>query len=372
MRLLILGGYGNFGARIARALAREPGIELLIAGRDRARADGLAQEIGATSMRIDALGPGLTEALRRARADAVIHTVGPFQGQGWDVALAAAEARAHYIDLADGRRFVCDFAAALDSPFRAVGRTAITGASTLPGLSTAVIDSMRTRFSTIETVDLCIAPAQQAARGVATLRAVLGYCGEPFRVRQDGRDIEVRGWSGLQRVRFARVPMRLAAWCDVPDLELLPTCDSELHSVSFRAALEVELTQRALAALAFMRARRWIPPVSGLAGLLDRLAGPLDRLGSGTGGMVVRLAGRDRAHRPLRLAWHVTAPDRHGPEIPCMAAIALARRLAAGEAMPPGARPCAGLVSLAEFEHQFERFGMTIDLVVEEGAIDGS
>ncbi len=46
MKTLILGGYGNFGARIARALARHDGIELLIAGRDAARAAALAASLG--------------------------------------------------------------------------------------------------------------------------------------------------------------------------------------------------------------------------------------------------------------------------------------------------------------------------------------
>jgi hypothetical protein len=55
-----------------------------------------------------------------------------------------------------------------------------------------------------------------------------------------------------------------------------------------------------------------------------------------------------------------------------MAAIALTRRLVAGEPMTPGARPCVGLVPLSEFEPQFARFGMQTDLVVEEGSLDGA
>lgn len=50
-----------------------------------------------------------------------------------------------------------------------------------------------------------------------------------------------------------------------------------------------------------------------------------------------------------------------------MAAILLARRLARGEALPVGAHACAGLLTLAEFEPEFARWGMVTD-VVEEGA----
>ena len=38
MKILILGGYGVFGGRLAQLLSDEPGFELLIAGRDLGRA----------------------------------------------------------------------------------------------------------------------------------------------------------------------------------------------------------------------------------------------------------------------------------------------------------------------------------------------
>ena len=43
MKTLVLGGYGNFGARICRALAQDPGIELVVGGRDLGRATAFAQ-----------------------------------------------------------------------------------------------------------------------------------------------------------------------------------------------------------------------------------------------------------------------------------------------------------------------------------------
>lgn len=142
MKTIVLGGYGNFGARISRALAASPGIELVIAGRDAAKAAALAAECGATSAAIDINDPALTEVLKCMGAQLVIHTAGPFQQQGYGVALAVAAAGAHYIDLADGRRFVCDFAKALDATFRAAGKLAVTGASTVPSLSSAVINEL--------------------------------------------------------------------------------------------------------------------------------------------------------------------------------------------------------------------------------------
>jgi hypothetical protein len=59
MKTLVLGGYGNFGARICRALAADAGIELLIGGRDLERATAFAQSLGggARGVRVDAGRP---------------------------------------------------------------------------------------------------------------------------------------------------------------------------------------------------------------------------------------------------------------------------------------------------------------------------
>lgn len=195
MNTLILGGYGNFGARIARALAADREIGLLIGGRDAQRAAGLAARLGGhvRGVAIDVQDSALSRSLRELRVDLVIHTAGPFQVQRYDVALACAAVGAHYIDLADGRRFVCDFASHADAVFRAADRCAISGASTVPALSSAVVDELTRGWQHIAGIEICIAPAQTAPRGVATMAAVLGYCGEPVAVWRAGQWQSERG-----------------------------------------------------------------------------------------------------------------------------------------------------------------------------------
>jgi hypothetical protein len=279
------------------------------------------------------------------------------------VAQAATAAGAHYIDLADGRRFVCDFTAALQAPFMAAGRTGISGASTVPALSSAVIDYLCAGWQCIDSIDICIAPAQTSPRGEATMRAVLGYCGEPIRVWRHGRWQTERGWAAPRRVEFARMRPRLGALCDIPDLELFPARYRVQDRMMFRAALEVGLTQRALAALAALRGAGLLPPLTGWAALFNRLAGGFDFLGSTLGGMAVHVSGSDAAGNAAQTAWHIAAGDSHGPEIPCMAAILLARKLARSEPLPAGASTAAGLLTLAEFEPEFTRWGMVTDLI---------
>lgn len=364
MRILVLGGYGNFGARIARALAGDPALRLLVGGRDGAKAADFAARLGggAEGLAIDMADPDFALQLRRHQVELLIHTAGPFQQQDYGVAEAAAAAGAHYIDLADGRRFVCDFQGRLDARFKACGRVAITGASTVPALSSAVIDALSAGWRRLDQIDICIAPAQTAPRGLATMAAVLSYCGAPIQVWQDGRWQAQSGWAAPAERRFARLRPRLAALCDIPDLELLPAHYPGVRGVMFRAALELGATQRGMALLAALRRAGWLRKPERLAGLLLRAADWLNPLGSALGGMVVALTGQDAEGRPAARSWHIAADDDHGPEIPCMAAILLARRLARGEAFEPGARPCLSQLRLHEFEPEFARWGMVCDI----------
>lgn len=374
MKIVVLGGYGNFGARICRALATDADIELMIGGRDLARATALAQSIGGSSLgvRIDAQAGDLAENLRGLGAELVIHTAGPFQGQDYRVPHAVAAAGAHYIDLADGRRFVCDFSAALDAAFRSAGRTAIAGASTVPALSSAVVDHLTAGWRSIRSIDTCIAPAQGAPRGAATLAGVLAYCGEPIRIWRDGAWTDEPGWAKPTMVQFARMKPRRGALCDIPDLELFPARYAGVQSVMFRAALEVGLAQHAFALLASMRRAGLLRSPARLAPLLYSAGRVFDRFGTALGGMVVRVEGLDARGAVARRAWHIAADDNHGPEIPCMAAILLARRLARRDALPVGAHACSGLVALNEFETEFVRWGMVTDVIDENATTHGA
>jgi hypothetical protein len=371
MKTLVLGGYGNFGARICRILGRDPRIELWIAGRDGPRAEALAVSIrnhGVRGVAIDLDSADLVVELRRLGIELVIHAAGPFQQQGYGVAEAAAAAGAHYIDLADGRRFVCDFPAAVDAAFRAAGRTAVCGASTLPGLSSAVVEHLAAGWREIDSIDICIAPAQTAPRGRATLAAVLSYCGEPVSVWIEGAWQTRRGWAAPEPIEFARLKARMGALCDVPDLELFPTRYGVTQRVMFNAALESGMAQRAFERLSKLRARRLLPRLTHFTGLLNATAGLLDFLGTPRGGMMLRVQGRNAAGRPMRRSWHIVAEDDHGPEIPCMAALLLARRLASPDArgpLPVGAHIAAGLLTLMEFAPEFARWGMATDTLNE-------
>ncbi|MCA0325597.1 MAG: saccharopine dehydrogenase NADP-binding domain-containing protein [Proteobacteria bacterium] len=362
LTVLVLGGYGHFGTRIVKALAQDSTLRLVVAGRDATRARALADAVGAQALALDAADPQLAQRLRAQGIGLLIHTAGPFQAQQYAVAQACADAGAHYIDLADGRRFVCDFPAALNDAFTAAQRCAVSGASTVPALSSAVVEQLSAGWRAVHRIDICIAPAQTAPRGVATLAAVLSYCGAPIDIWRGGRWQQAPGWARPSAVRFARMAPRRGALCDIPDLELFPSRYGVRDEVMFRAALEVPLSQTVFAWLAALRRAGLLARPEKLAAPLHRGAPLFDRWGSALGGMFVEVSGLDAQGQAAQARWDIAADCDHGPEIPCMAAILLARRLARGDGPPPGAHTAAGLLRLDEFAPEFARWGMVTDL----------
>jgi hypothetical protein len=216
----------------------------------------------------------------------------------------------------------------------------------------------------LESIQIAIAPGQRAARGVATLRAVFSYLGRPVKVWEQGRWRIRTGWMNLRGVPLA-FGNRWGALCDVPDLALFPQRYPTVHTVGFRAALEFRTQHAVLWLLAGMRRMGVGLPVMQWAPAMDRLAGRFDRFGGHWGGMRVSVVGLTAAGSRVRRTWQLTAPALDGPQIPCMPAILLARRLLRGEAMTPGARDCAGLIPLADFAPEFERLGITTGIRVE-------
>jgi hypothetical protein len=348
-RVLLLGGHGNFGGRIARALAQDPQIDLLVAGRQRAAsaADGLPARC--ESIVLDHRAPEFAATLHELQPHLVVHTSGPFQGQPYHVARAAIAAGAHYLDLADARAFVAGITC-LDQAARERGVVVAAGASTLPALSSAVVAHLQPEFARLETVAISIAPGQRTPRGVATMESILSYCGRAFEEWRGGTWHPVHGWQGLRRLCRPDLGARWAARCDVPDLELLPAWYPTLSSVRFEAALELAAAHFGLWTLAWLVRARLVRRPEACAATALRLARHMDRFGSDVGGMHVGVTGRGRDGETLRRDWDLRAGSGHGPEIPCIPAIVIARKLARGEPMAPGARPCRGLMTLAEFD----------------------
>ena len=347
-RVLILGGYGFFGHRIATLLARIPGFELILAGRNLDKATAMAYQLGlhANNARVvDTTDAKLGALIKKLGVHTVVHTAGPFQGQQYHVARAAIEARAHYLDLADGRAFVAGIGT-LDAAARAAGVCVIAGASSVPALSSAVLDHYSQYFAKLEQVAIGISSGA-ALPGEATVRGVFGYAGKPFRVWENGAWAQAHGWLDRRSFNFPKpVGPRLLGRCDVPDLELLPQRFPTLKTVSFHGGFASDTCHRMVEWLATQVRKGRFKSATPFAGPVYRLARWLEPLLPDRGGMFVRMAGPDDDGRARTLTWQVLATENHGPYIPCAPIVALLQKITRGELPDPGARPCMGMLSV--------------------------
>ena len=280
-RVLVLGGYGFFGSRICTALARNPGIHLLIAGRDLAKATALAYQLGRSAQHakvLDATSPQLAQALSKLQVGTLIHTAGPFQDQNYAVAQACIQAGCNYLDLADGREFVKGIVK-LDAAARAANVCVVSGVEHGAGahlrrgrsigrrILAARRDPHRPHFRRAGA-----GPRNREGR-VQLLRAAIHRAGKR-RARRPCAAGSIRCATN-SRSRSARDG---SARCDVPDLDLLPQRYPGVKTVSFHAGFASDTGHRAVeklarlvrdgkieSALPFARALytvgRWIAPL---------------------------------------------------------------------------------------------------------------
>jgi saccharopine dehydrogenase-like NADP-dependent oxidoreductase len=343
-RVLLLGGYGNFGAFIARRLAREPGLAVIVAGRSETKARALAGQLNAEWAALDIFA-GLDGNLEKLKPDIVIHTSGPFQEQGYSVAEACIRNGAHYLDLADGRDFVTGILR-LDAGAKAADVLAVSGASTVPALTSAVVRKYASEFETLDAIHAGIATAQKTNRGLATVRAVLGYAGKPFKTLIDGQVRDVYGWQGLRWRSFRGLGWRALGNCDVPDLALFPQRIPALRTMRFHGGLELPVLHLGLWSLTWLVRLGIVPNLRAAAPALSAMSHLFDGFGTDDSGFYVEMTGLGPGGQPRRVAFDLTARAGDGLMIPCTPAIVLAMKLARGEMQERGATPCFGLLGL--------------------------
>ncbi len=373
-RIIISGGYGNFGKRIAELLACQSDIELLIAGRNISRAQSMVKYLyqsqptaKISAIALDINNPELSLILKHLNATLLIHTSGPFQGQDYRVATACLSAGCHYIDLADDRRFVCDFNQ-LNNKAIEKKLLLISGASSVPGLSSTIIEEFRHEFSALQSVDISIAPGNKSERGEATIRGILSYTGKSFTTFSKGKWKKVYGWMSPAMTQFGNpVGNRWGANVNVPDLEIFPDYYAISQRVSFKAGLELKTLHFIMVAMGWLVKYKIVSNWAPLTKLISRTSNAFKRLGTDTGGMQVCLKGVNHQNKPLEIIWTLLAENNTGPYIPTFASCILAEKLINNQIKKFGAKACLGLFSLEEFDKYARPSGIHHKTVIKNG-----
>jgi saccharopine dehydrogenase-like NADP-dependent oxidoreductase len=354
--ILILGGYGNFGQRIVRLLAKDPTWHILIGGRRIAKAQKLTEQIKTESPDanintyfIDWQSTQFLQQLKASQCQLLIHAAGSFHQQSYVVPKTAIELGIHYIDIADNRAFVCGIDE-LDEMAKNNQIAVISGAGALPGLSSCIIDSFIDKFEMLREIYYGISPGNQLERGLGNIASILGSTGKPFDRLEKGRWNTVYGWQDLHRHYYGDlIGKRWHANVDIPDLTLFPSRYPKIKSVVFHAGLEVAFLHWVLWQMSwlgrFHLVNQWhkmVKPISTMSRWFKSLC-------TNISGMHIQMTGSNHQYQPLELNWRLVAEHGHGLYVPAATAVIIAKKLQLG-LIEAGARPCLGLFTLDEFD----------------------
>ena len=357
--ILIIGGYGQFGGRLSRRLSDIPNITVLVAGRTISKAEALCSEYGGNlqpqffdsrgdlDAQLDALKPWL-----------VIDAAGPFQsvfGHGYALAEACIKHGSHYIDLSDSGTFTQGIGALNANAVQACVAV-ISGASSVPALSSAVVDAAKPDFARITSIEGGISPGGKIDIGLSVTQAVLSYLGKPLKIFVGGAWTHELGYARVHKHKIAlkgETPLnRYFGLCDAPDLLLFPEHYKGVETVRFYGSQELRLIHINIRILAWLQKHGLVKNLQNHAKLLSRIGTLLGRFASERGGMYMHIFGVNKDGQPISRQWNLIAADGDGPFIPTLAAEILVRRWLQEDPVS-GARPALSEISLAEFEHVF-------------------
>lgn len=363
MRLLIVGGYGVFGGRIVELLESDPRLTIVVAGRSVERAAALCASRGATPAKLEAAvfdrDGDLRAQLARLTPGVVIDASGPFQDYGagaYRLVEAAINAGVHYLDLADGSNFVAGVSA-FDARAKAAGVYVLSGVSSFPVLTAAVVRVLAQDMTRVEEITGGIAPSPFAGVGENVVRAIASYAGQP--VARLGPNVKVIGRPFTQHRRYTiappgRTPLRntLFSLVDVPDLRVLSELWPEARRVWMGAGPVPEVLHRTLIFCAWLVRFGLVRTLAPLAPLMHWATNKL-RWGEHRGGMFVEVKGTDADGRTRVRSWHLLAEGWDGPLIPAMAVQAIVLKQLDGDAPALGARACVRDLELSDYERLF-------------------
>ncbi|VVO29893.1 saccharopine dehydrogenase family protein [Pseudomonas fluorescens] len=352
LRVMVVGGYGNFGSIVCRHLIAMPGVSLVISGRDSHKMLRKVNELQASSGRAceswcgDALDSTFTSTLQAMGIDWVIHTGGPFQGQSYVVAQGCIAAGVNYCDLSDCRTFVNGIDA-LDERAKQAGVVILSGCSSVPTLSSAIIDEYRQRFQRIDSIEHGISSSAKMP-GLSTVEGVLAYAGKPIKQLRNGQVHDVSGWQDLTLRKMPQLGTRVLANVDVPDMDIFPGRYGA-RTLSFKAGPGLKLGGVANWLLAEALRIGLVRDPAVWAARLHRWGTRFERFGDGKSAMYIDVKGLGSDGKPLSMTVQLTANNDKGPEIPSCAAVALVSKVVQGYCPEPGARACVGEISVDEY-----------------------
>lgn len=334
-KVVIYGGTGFFGRRVADDLIAHADCRILLAARREPRRPPIDPRIG--FVRSDA---ALASSVRRTLegAFAVVHCAGPYRGQEPILARAAIACGVHYADLAEDADFIRSVRA-LDGEARRAGVALLSGLSVVPALAALLAQAVADPGKRILRARTFVAPGSRGSRGEATVETLMRGIGTPLRVWREGRQTRVRGWSEKETIVFPPPVGLRTQYLAIETVGSDPMAEElGAESVEFKAGSEFASVNALLAAVSRLRARYGFPRLENHGAVLRRGLRALGAFGTDRGAVIVHVEQGDGHPSGARESRAIAVvADRDGERIPALPAGIVLAALLAGELTISGA-----------------------------------
>lgn len=341
-RILVLGADVAAGKYVALALAADPSVECVIGTGIADENQVFAKQIGVRAVEVDAQNK---RSLRQVLDGvfAVVQAGGPLDNDNnrYHVAQQCIKYSTHYVDMTSARDYVTGIQV-LDVKAKAGSALVVTGATAVPAISSALVDSLLQEFDRVDEIHVAVCAAAADVSALALGRALVPSVGQAIRVRQQGRWRETYAWSEPEKLAFpAPASRQRVYWCDFADLDLFPLHYGAL-TVSARGSLQQPLVNGALAALS--RLKRGRVTKSPKQAHSRRFYG-FQKLVDVVTGVHVGVRGQRKGTLIGRSACLISRSNS-GAAMSCSPALALIKKWIQEGVPSAGAMPCIGLLTL--------------------------
>ncbi|MEB3283567.1 MAG: saccharopine dehydrogenase NADP-binding domain-containing protein [Lyngbya sp.] len=215
-RILILGGRGRVGSRVAEDLINfTPEVEILVTGRK------ASPTLPLLDPRIQFLELELAEEILLKSTiesvDLVIHCAGPFQYRDATVLKLCIDAGVNYIDVSDNRSFTLK-ALSLHPLAQEKGITAVINTGIFPGISNSLVRLGVEELDQVETIHLSYVVGGSGGAGITVMRTTFLGLQRPFEVWKAGKWQQVKPYSDREVIAFPAPYGKLGVyWFDMPE-----------------------------------------------------------------------------------------------------------------------------------------------------------
>ncbi|HET9139282.1 saccharopine dehydrogenase NADP-binding domain-containing protein [Actinophytocola sp.] len=359
--ILIVGGYGVVGSRIAADLAVDFPGRVVVAGRSQQRADAAAAAIGhgVRGRRVDVGVPSSIAAALDDVAVAVNCIDQPDRALLWaaiERGLAYTDITPHLTDLGRGAAYE-----RIDAAATASGARIVLGAGMVPGISNVMVRALAEVIGGVDTIETSLLLSADDVLGPGSFDYLLQELTMSFDVHVDGADRRVRAFTAPRGVDFpAPLGIRRAYLFPFSDQVLYPRTVGA-RTVVTRLAINPPRMSRLLALLVSTRATHITarPRIRALLGRLRR-----GRTGHPDAPYALRV---DVIHHGRAVTATLTgAGQAHAT---ATSTAALVRSLADGAIATPGAWMPEQVIAPAPFFHRLSQAGLHVKTSDPEPAI---